>query len=632
MNEQFSQIYEFGGFRLDASKRLLWRSGQTVSLMPKAFDVLLTLVQHHGQIVTKDDLMTSVWRDTIVEENSLNVNVSSLRKVFGEKPNDHHFIVTVPGVGYEFVAEVQEINPAEPQHFAQTEELSKSDNFKILVKIGKLFSRIKQRPTLFLILIASLLALIFFTSSLFKRQSSMSANSSNPAQSIAVLPFSNESGDANLDYLSDGLSERVIDRLSQLPQLKVIARNSSFKYRGNNVDLQEAANALGVEAIVAGRVVQRGDDLSVRVELIDVRANRQLWSDTYNRRATDVQAVQAEIGQTVSEKLRLRLTGVQEQQLAKQETVNPQAYEMLLKGRFYRNKSGDAPKKAIEYFNQAIALDPNYALAYVGLSSAYLYLGANSFLDPKEATPKAEAAAYKALELDENLAEAQVALANLKRNAWQWSEAERQYQRAIELNPNLFTAHAGYGQLLSYTGRHDQAVAEAKRARELNPLMPAVNTNLGQMLYFARRYDEAIEATKKALEFNQDDLSAYGYLGDIYSAKGMHAEAISAYQKTVDRDIPGDSIYLGAIYARAGEREKARVLLKRVLTSREYVSPGELAVLYAALGEREQAFAALEKAYTDHDVQLIFLRVDPNFDNLRDDPRFQDLMRRVGLS
>lgn len=637
MNERIPQFYQFGEFRVDTAKRLLWRNGATVSLMPKAFDVLLTLLQNRGQVVTKDDLMTSVWHDTVVEENSLNVNVSALRKIFGEKPEDHRFIVTVPGVGYKFVAEVCETGKPKQSANGLFIEGRKTEPEENMADKTNPPSDLQETPSRrfnsrFFIVFGVLLAAIGVGIWGFTDRFA----GTTQIESIAVLPFVNESGDANFDYLSDGLSESVIDRLARLPQLKVIARNSSFKYRGSNLNMEEVANALGVEAIVTGRVAQRGDNLSIRVELIYVRDNRQLWSDSYNRRATDVQAIQSEIAQTVSENLRLRLTGAQEQQLAKRETVNAQAYEMLLKGRFYRNKGGaDASKKAIEYFNQAIALDPNYALAYVALSNIYKHLGANGLLDPKEATPKAEAAAFKALELDENLAEAHVAVANLKTNAWQWSEAERQYYRAIELNPNLFTAHAAYSNLLSYTGQHEQAVAEAIRARELNPIMPAVNTNLGQMLYFARRYDEAIEATKKALEFNQDDLSAYGYLGDIYSAKGMHAEAIAAYQKLptpVDGDPPIDFIYLGAIYARAGEREKAQALLKRVLTSRKYVSPGALAILYAGLGEREQVLAALEKAYAEHDIQLIFLGVDPNFDSLRDDPHFQDLMRRVGLS
>ncbi len=629
MNEQIPQFYQFGEFRLDASKRLLSRNGKSVALMPKAFDVLLTLVQNRGQVVTKDDLMASVWRDTLVEENSLNVNVSALRKIFGEKPNEHRFIVTVPGVGYEFVADVQ------------TEGLPKPNSLHILPPgketSGNMFSRINQRPLLFLILTAIFLTLIVFTSSLFKRQSSISADAPETTQSIAVLPFSNESGDPNLDYLSDGLSESILDRLSQLPQLKVIARNSSFKHRGTNLDLQEVANALGVQVIVMGRVVQRDDNLLVRVEMIDIHENKQIWGEQFNRKATETLSLQQEIAQTVSEKLRLKLSGVQETQLTKRETNDAEAYDARLKGKFFAKKaqldsSLDDGTKAIEYFQQAIARDPNYALAYVGLAGVYQFLGANSYLNPKETKGEALKAALKALELDENLAEAHLALANFKKNAWQWGEAESGFKRAIELNPNLPSAHAGYSDLLSYTGRHEQAIAEVKLARNLDPVETRIMWNLAQKLYYFRRYDEAIDILEQMLEMKENKVYGYALLGDIYSMKGMHSEALNAYKKTgTNLSSSSDDVYLGRVYARAGNSEKARAILKQAQTGRKYVSPAELAFLFAVLNDREQAFALLEKAYAEHDVQLVFLNVDPVFDSLRDDPRFRDLIRRVGL-
>ncbi len=609
--------------------------------MPKAFDVLLTLVQNHGQVVTKDDLMTRVWHDTVVEENILNVNVSALRKVLGEKPIDHFFIVTVSGIGYKFVADVQEINVPESEKFAQISESGNSNNLQISppkkAKTENLFSRIKQRPLLLLISTAFFLLPIFLVLSLFYPQNPTSTNASKIPLSIAVLPFSNESGDTNLDYLSDGLSESVIDRLSQLPQLRVIARSSSFKYRGNTLDLQEVANALGVQVIVMGKVVQRDDNLLVRVEMIDIHDNKQIWGEQLNRKASETLSVQQEIAQTVSEKLRLKLSDVQETQLAKRETNDAEAYEARLKGKFFAkkaqlNSSLDDGKKAIEYFQKAIDRDPNYALSYVGLAGVYNFLGANSYLDPKETNGKALKAALKALELDENLAEAHLALANLKENDWQWDEAERGFKSAIELNPNLMSVHAGYAQLLSYTGRHDQAIIEAKLARSLDPVETRAMWNLAQMLYLARRYDEAIEVLKQMLEMKENEVYGYVLLGDIYSTKGMHAEALNAYQKSgINLTNTSDNVYLGRIYARAGKSEKARAILKQAQTGRKYVSPAELAILFAALNDRKQAFVSLEKAYAEHDVQLIFLGVDPGFDSLRDDPRFQDLLRRVGL-
>ena len=453
--------------------------------------------------------------------------------------------------------------------------------------------------------------------------------------SIAVLPFVNESNDLNLEYLSDGITESVINNLSQLRQLKVIARSSAFKYKGKQADPQEASKALGVRAIVIGRVLQRGDSLQVSVELVDAHNNTQLWGEQYNRKATDLLALQSEISREITEKLRLRLSTGEQRQLAKPQTADPAAYEFLLKGRFYWNKGGpENQKKAAECFNQAIAADPNYALAYAELSNSYSFLVAASILDPKEFTPKAEAAAQKALELDEGLANAHFALANLKTEAWDWAAAEREYKRAIELNPNLAEARFWYCVYLTFRGRPEEAIAEIKRAKELDPLSLFISAQIGWALFTARQYHQAIEALKKVLELDRNFPDAHIYLGYSYAANGQYLEAIAAYQEAIRLgvDDPSVQISLGAAYAQAGERGKAQAILKRLQRSDQYVSPGELAKLHAALGEREQAFASLEKAYAMHDLQLGFLGVDPEYDSLRSDPRFTALMRRVGLA
>ncbi|MCA1639595.1 MAG: hypothetical protein LC768_14900, partial [Acidobacteria bacterium] len=458
--------------------------------------------------------------------------------------------------------------------------------------------------------------------------------SSNAAiESIAVLPFENAGGDANLDYLSDGLSESVIDRLAQLSQLKVIARSSSFKYRGN-ADLSEVAGALGVQVIVTGRVAQRGDGLIIRVEMVDTRDNRQLWSDNFTRKLSDAQKLQTDISREIAENLHLRLSGTQTRQLAGQETLNPQAYELLLKGVFYWRKRGtENNKKSVEYYEQAIAVDPNYAIAYAKLSVAYTLLAANGILNPKEFIPKAEAAARKALELNENLADAHLAMAMLNQAAWDWAAAEAAFKRAIELNSNLADVRLRYSTYLGVIGRHDEAIIEAKRARELDPLSLRTSLSVADAFLFARRFDEAIAESKKILELDKNYIPAYSTLGYSYAAKGMYGEAIATYQEIMRRS--GDStslqIYLGAAYARSGEREKALEILKQLETGKESSESGELPVLYVALGEREKAFASFEKAYAARDLQLQFLKVESNFDSLRDDPRFQDLLRRVGL-
>ena len=344
--------------------------------------------------------------------------------------------------------------------------------------------------------------------------------------------------------------------------------------------------------------------------------------------------MQADISRTIAEKLRLQLTAGQQKQLGTREKVNPEAYELLLRGRSYRSRGGtEDRKKAGEYFNQAIAVDPAYALAYAELSITYWSLIASSSLDPKEYSPKAEALAQKALELDESLAEAYYALANLKTDAWEWPEADAKYKRAIELNPNLALAHRWYANFLTLMGRHQQAIAEITHARQLDPLSLPVSAIVGYTYYQARQYDQALEALTKTLELDQNFAYAHLFRGYTYAAKGMFPAAIAECHESIrlGQDSPSRQIFLGAVYARAGDRDRAQATLSRLQISKGYVSPGELAILFAALGEREQAFASLERAYKAHDLQLQYLGVSPTFDPLRSDPRFQDLLRRVGL-
>jgi eukaryotic-like serine/threonine-protein kinase len=456
----------------------------------------------------------------------------------------------------------------------------------------------------------------------------------NAVSSIAVLPFVNAANDSNTEYLSDGISESLINSLSQIPGMKVIARNSSFKFKGKETDLQEAANALGVQAIITGKITPLGDRMIVNVEMINAHDKTQMWGEQYNRKASDLFQVQSEISREIAGKLHARLTGAQEEQFANRESVNSQAYEILLKGRFYSRKGGkENQKKAVEYFNQAIAVDPNYTPAYADLSLAYIILVNNSVLDPKEFTPKAEEAARKALELDESFADAHYALAQIKRSTWQWAEAERQYKRAIELNPNLARAHSGYAYYLCFRNRFDEALAENKRSKELDPLSLSNHADTGNIHYLARRYERAIAELNNTLELDQNYSTAHVFFGYVYTAKGMYAEAIASYQKAIQLggETSSRQIFLGAAYAKAGETERAQEILKQLETSREYVSPGELAILYTALGMRDEAFTSLEKAYTARDLQLQYIKIDPAFDLLRDDPRFNDLLRRVGF-
>ena len=478
-----------------------------------------------------------------------------------------------------------------------------------------------------LMLAALVLAIAGVAYLYFVRSSKASINS------VAVMPFVNESRAPNTEYLSDGISESLINNLSQLPQLKVIARSSTFRYKGKEIDPEEVARSLGVGAIVTGRVVQRGDDLQVSVELINAQDKTQMWGEQYTRRATDLQTVQVEIARTVSEKLRLRLTGAQEQQLAKQPTENPQAYQLYLTGMLYARKGNiENTKKALDYFNQAVALDPKFALAYAGMAVSYSNLRASG-ADPKELQAKVRAAAQKAVELDDSLADAHNAMATIKKDEWDWSGAESEYKRAIELNPNFASARGNYANYLSAMGRTAEALAEIKRALELDPFRIGIKSIEGLILIRARRYDEAIQVLQNVIKLQPDFAGAHANLGDAYSLKGQYAEAIAETQK--EMSLNGETTitlcYLAHDYAMSGKRDEALAILNKLKTTKEHVSRAALAVLYLGLGDKEAALDALERAYQERDTGMRDLKVDPYLDPLRSEPRFQDLLRRTGL-
>ncbi len=648
MNRPEKHLYEFGRFRLDPTERLLLRDGWPVHLTPKCFDILVALVQNGGHLMGKDELLHDVWPDQFVEEGNLTFNISILRKVLGEGAPEQHYIETVPKRGYRFVADLKVVNVQDtndvsgvaaneggtdglnedaPELEAQQERGATADSERLVKKLSvtAAISRYKAGAVLAVttLVIAISGYLVFFA-----------PNTPASINSVAVLPFVNGSGDPDLEYLSDGLSESLIDRLSQLPGVKVIARSSSFKYKGREVDPQEVARSLGVEALVTGKVVQRGDDLQVRAELVDTRAGTQVWGEQYIRKATDIQAVQEEISRTISEKLRLRLTGAQEQQLTRHATQSPQAYQLYLNGLFYRRKGGfENVRKALDYHNQAVTLDPNFALAWAGIANAYFNFAGNSLFDPKDALAKAKAAAQKALELDETLAEAHVELASIKQDEWDWAGAERGHKRAVELNPNLAEAHHRYARYLSTMGRHTEALAEVKRAQELDPLRVSLRVREGIVLFLARRYDEALEKLQNAIELEPDSGDAHNFLGLTYEAKGMYEQAIDEYRKaiSIEREMTNAQIFLGSALAMSGERSEARAILDKLKSTKEYVSPTELASLYVGLGDKEGAIASLERAYAAHDLQMQYLKVIPHFDSLRSDPRFAGIIKRVGL-
>jgi TolB-like protein/Tfp pilus assembly protein PilF len=460
--------------------------------------------------------------------------------------------------------------------------------------------------------------------------------SSKQIDSIAVMPFVNESGNPDVEYLSDGMTDSLINSLSTLPNLAVKARNTVFHYKGKQVDEKKVGRELSVQAVLVGRVIQRGDDLTLFLSLVDSGTGNALWGEQYDRKMQDLPVLRNEIARDVAQKLRSRLSNADTTNLAKNYTANAAALQLYFYGRHsWSKRTRESARKSIEYFNQAIEKDPNFALAYSGLADAYVVTALG--MAPKDVMPKAKAAATRALEIDGTLAEAHTSLARvLQIYDWNWAEAEKEYKRAMELDPRYPLAHQWYAGYLERTGRIDEGIAEMKVAVELDPLSASTNFELGLAYFFARDYDRAIQQFQKALELEPGFPPALQILLIAYSQKGQHDLALAKIQ-----EVGEDNAYLGyaaQVYELAGRREDAKRVLEKLDRryqkggiGREYVSAITFAFIYAALGEKNEAIAWLEKGYEERAFHLQFLKVDPRWDKLRDDPRFQELLAKIGL-
>jgi serine/threonine-protein kinase len=456
--------------------------------------------------------------------------------------------------------------------------------------------------------------------------------------SVAVLPFVNASADPNTEYLSDGITDSLINSLSQLPHLKVMSRDAGFRYKGKETDAQTVGRDLAVRAVFKGRITQRGDSLAISAELINARDNSHIWGQQYSRKSADIFALQDEVAKDMTAALRLRLTGEDEKRLAKSYTPNAEAYQDYLRGRYFWQQGHRGVDQGIRYFQQAIAKDPGYALAYDGLADCYIYLAVFGDSSPKEAFPKAKEAALKSLELDDTLAETHTSLARIKAEYdWDWSGAEREFQRAIELNPNYATTYESYGSVLSTMGRPEESIVNYKRALELDPLSPFNNAALGQAFFYTGQYDQAIDQLQKTLELDPKLGFARDFLASAYRRKGMVKEATAEREKhmvTTDSSIWGQ-VLLAHSYAAAGKRPEAQKVLDKLnqRSTQEFVAADAMAGIYVDLGEKDKAFEWLEKGYERRSLGLagVDLKVDPEWDSLRSDPRFADLLRRMNL-
>jgi serine/threonine protein kinase/tetratricopeptide (TPR) repeat protein len=466
----------------------------------------------------------------------------------------------------------------------------------------------------------------------------LAPNRDDAIRSVAILPLTNSSGNPEAEYLAEGIAEGIINDLSKVPALRVMARSTAFRFKGREVDPRQVGRDLRVGAVLTGSLTQQGEILTIGVELVKTSDGSRLWKEEYHRDLSEVLPVQEEIAKQISEKLSLRLTGEDQKRLSKHFTESREAYRLYLLGRYYWNKRTVASvTKSIEYFQKAIDQDPNYALAYAGLADSYSVLGsAVGGFSPRETFPKARAAAFKALEIDDTLAEAYAALIWVRlRYDWDWPAAESELRRAIELNPNYAITRERHAYYLMVMGRPDEAIAEIRRAQELDPLSLNINAVLGSQLYHARRYDEAIEQCLRTLEMDPNFAQTHFFLGLAYEQKERYGEAVAALKKATELspDNPFMLSALGHAYAVSGQRDEAMKILNQLheLSQQRYVLPHEIAVIHAGLGERDQAFDWLERAYEERAWRLPYLRADPRFDSLHSDERFTNLARRVGL-
>jgi len=458
-----------------------------------------------------------------------------------------------------------------------------------------------------------------------------------PLDSLAVLPFVNMGADPNTEYLSDGISESIINNLSQLPKLSVRSFSSVLRYRNKDVTPAVAGKELKVQAVLTGRLTRHGDDFAISAELIDVRHDRQIWGSQYTRKVADLLAIQEQISREISERLQMRLGSEEKQRPTMRPTENTEAYQLYLQGRYFWNKRTlEGAQQSIDFFQQAILKDPRYALAYAGQADSYALLADLNVLPAREVLPKLKSAAAKALELDGALGEAHTSLAWARFLAWDWAGAEKEFKRAIELNPGYATAHSGYGEYLMVLGRFDEALREMNRAAELNPLSPVVNLALGYRYYYARYYPQVIEQCQKTLAMDANFVAAHVFLGRAYERTGAYPEAIAELRKALELsdDDSNELAALGLAFAASHQEGAARKILDQLKerSRQTYVQPMWMAVIHIALGEKDQAFDWMQKAYDDRSAWLVYLKVDPLFDGVRQDARFTDLLRRIGLN
>jgi len=664
------QPIRFGeGFELDLHPRRLRRGSHALKLERIPFEILLLLLEHRDEIVTRDQIVSRVWGEAafLDTDNSIRGAIRKLRQVLKDDAETPRFIQTVTGQGYRFIALViapkEAIVASEPAASAvptsDRDFVSELDDWmqaRRLRLVEPDQERTPEKATdagsahgpgnrndhrwLFVGAVALLSAAFLLTFLVVRgwRRASNPPPHSQGKIVLAVLPFENLSRDPDQEFFSDGLTEEMIAQVGKLnrDRLTVVARSSVAKYKGSNLAAKEIGKELKADYLVQGSVRRSSDRVRITVQLIQAQNQTDLWTESYDRELKDLLAVQDSVVQSIASEIHIALTDEQEKRLAAPRQISPEAYEAYLKGRYYWNKrTGESMQKAEQYFEQAIDNDATYAAAYSGLADCNSGLAWHGFKSPAEALPKAYAAARKALEINPESAEAHASLGIAMSHRWDWAGAEAEFRRALQLDPHYANAHHFYGDYLSIRSRHGEAIAEAKRALELDPLNLMISTWVGFRYYMARDYSRAIDRNRNSVELDPNFAAAHLLLGKDYVEAGLHSEAVNELKKAADLsgDSPLYTAQLASALAAGGRNGDALRIAHQLetISKKRYVSPYGLAQIYAASNKKGDTFKWLQAAYEDHAVWMGYLASDPIFDRYRSDERFKDLLRRVGL-
>jgi TolB-like protein/DNA-binding winged helix-turn-helix (wHTH) protein/Flp pilus assembly protein TadD len=665
--ETLSSMFRFGPFEAKTDAQELSKNGTRIKLRGQPFSILELLLNRAGEVVTREEIRQKLWpADTFVDfEHSLNTSIKKLRQALCDSATEPRYIETLPRLGYRFIAAVETV--AEPNKKmadweTKVEEVSGiaavsggsteanriSDHQSVPAGFP---AKQRGRPVLHLPFVSALLvvagvALVFNVAGskdrifvLFRSTKNASvavASSPKPARSIVVLPLQNLSNNPAEDYFADGMTDELTTDLAQFGSLRVISRTSAMRYKGANKTAREIGRELGVDTLIEGTVQRVANRVRIRIQLIDSASDRHLWARSYDHELKDVLVLQSSAARDIAEEVQGRVNPKSDWSAANLHPVQPDAYEAYLKGRYFWNqRSEEGLKKSIDHFQQAISLDPKFAAAYAGLADSYSILGSD-VLPAKVASAKAHDAANKAVQLDPAIAEGHAELALVAfYYDWDWTRAEQEFRRAIELNPNYATAHHWYSYYLSAMGRFPEAMAEAARAQQIDPLSLSVNTTLVGRARDLGEYAQAIDLSRRTLEMDPDFVPAHIALGSVYEVQGVWAQAISEYQKAIElsHNSPPALASLGYVYGIAGQQYQARVILAglRKASRRRFVSAFDMAVVSAGIGDSDAAFQWLEKAYVERESQMAFLKVTRRLNPVRSDPRFADLLHRMGL-